>query len=259
MSFAEPLSESSHSPPQYARFVRRFRGIIIDWALSVFVIFGALIVSSATRSDEISRVVGVAVVIILVMYEPVMVSMTGGTIGHYLANLRVVDDARHGNVSFLKACARFVIKGVLGWYSFIVMAATRRNQALHDKLTRSTVQIRDAAKANPDHYILERAELSSPNMPSRTRRCVVIIAYLFLAFVLFVILFFSAVAVDALSEQCFYYDRCSKVENLVSIGIGLVWLAASACVVVFGWRGKLAGARLRKSAETETSSERRVG
>jgi hypothetical protein len=31
------------------------------------------------------------------------VSLVGGTIGHNLSNLRVVDDRSHGNVSFLRA------------------------------------------------------------------------------------------------------------------------------------------------------------
>ena len=32
---------------------------------------------------------------------------------------------------------------MLGLYSFVILAATRRNQAIHDLLTKSTVQIRD--------------------------------------------------------------------------------------------------------------------
>ena len=97
----------------------------------------------------------------VLLYEPVLVSFTGGTVGHHLTNLRVVDD-RGGNVSFLKACARMVVKDLLGWCSFVILMATSRNQAIHDLVTRSTVQIRDLAKAlpRPIHHGAQGARVS---------------------------------------------------------------------------------------------------
>src|SRR5258707_8979987 len=155
--------------PRYARFPRRLRGIIIDWILAMVLLFGALFVAASVGSDHVSRTLGILVVVVLILYEPVLVSLTGGTLGHYFTNLRVVDERDQGNVSFLKALARFALKSLLGWYSFIVIAATRRNQAMHDLLTRSTVQIRDPAKARPNDYITERADFQSPDMPSTPR------------------------------------------------------------------------------------------
>jgi uncharacterized RDD family membrane protein YckC len=149
---------------RYARFSRRLRGIMLDWIITLGVIAGALLVAASARNDDVSRVLGFVVVTALLLYEPVLVSFTGGTLGHYFTNLRVVDD-RGGNVSFLKACARVVIKGLLGWYSFVVLAATRRNQAIHDLITRSTVQIRDPAKASPGEYVTERSEPANARVP----------------------------------------------------------------------------------------------
>jgi len=71
----------------------------------------------------------------LALYEPVLVSVTGSSIGHYLSNLRVVDDRTRGNVGFLKAIARLGIKTLLGVYSFLTMAVTSHHQAVHDLLT----------------------------------------------------------------------------------------------------------------------------
>ena len=126
--------------PRYARFSRRIRGIMLDWIFAMAILFGAVLVAVSIQNDVFSRTLGFLVVITLFLYEPVLVSLTGGTLGHYFTNLRVVDDRHGGNVSFLKACARVVIKGLLGWYSFVILAATRRNQAVHDLLTRSTVR-----------------------------------------------------------------------------------------------------------------------
>ena len=166
------------SAPKYARFSRRFRGLVLDWMILMAILFGALTLTSTVRNDNFSRVLGILVIAVLLLYEPVLVSFTGSTLGHYFANLRVVDERSGGNVSFLKACARVVIKGVLGVYSFVTLAATRRNQAVHDLLTKSTVQIRDPAKALPGQYVNERNGTADTSLPSRGRRVATIFVYL---------------------------------------------------------------------------------
>jgi uncharacterized RDD family membrane protein YckC len=240
------LVDSSHSQPArplYARFSRRLRGIFIDWALTLVVIFGALMIASTMRSDDVSRMLGIIVVTVLVLYEPVLVSWTGGTIGHHLTNLRVVDEVRGGNVSFLKAAARVVLKGLLGWYSFIVMAATRRNQAIHDLLTRSTVQIRDPAKASSGQFIAERAELSQPDMPSRARRIGVILAYLLLTAVVYLAIEQMILQSGTVSMHCVETDVCTLAENVVTFALGFSVLATCVACALLGWRGMLIGAR----------------
>jgi uncharacterized RDD family membrane protein YckC len=239
-----PNAEGSLTPaPRYARFSRRLRGIMLDWIITLIVIFGAVLVAATVGSDNVSRALGILVVMALLLYEPVLVSFTGGTLGHYFSNLRVVDERSGGNVSFLKACARIVIKGVLGWYSFIVMTATRRNQAVHDLLTRSTVQIRDPAKASPYQYITERSEFSHASMPSRWRRLAVICSYLLLIFVIYLGVLAGIIAMGGLSPRCVDNNYCSPGERLASIAVSLMPLAASALCIALGWRGKLFGAR----------------
>jgi RDD family len=231
--------------PRYARFTRRLRGIVIDWIIAMIVLFGALLVATSVRSDHVARTLGILVVIVLVLYEPILVSLTGGTLGHYFTNLRVVDERDQGNVSFLKALARLALKSLLGWYSFIVMTATRRNQAVHDLLTRSTVQIRDPAKAQPYHYITERADFQSPDMPSRLRRVAVICVYLVLAFLVYALALAAAEATGALSPACTNNGNCSAAAKLLTIAWALIWLGSSAACVGLGWRGRLLGARRR--------------
>jgi hypothetical protein len=231
--------------PRYARFPRRLRGIVIDWILAMILLFSALFAVASVRSDYFSRALGILVVIVLILYEPILVSLTGSTLGHYFTNLRVVDERDQGNVSFLKALARLVLKSLLGWYSFIVMTATRRNQAIHDLLTRSTVQIRDPAKARPNDYITERGDLQSPDMPPRPRRVAVICVYLLLAVLVYGLVLAAARATGMLSPACMNNANCSEAGRLLNIAVALIWLAASAACVGLGWRGKLLGARRR--------------
>jgi uncharacterized RDD family membrane protein YckC len=234
---------AANDRPRYARFSRRARGIVIDWILAVSLIFGALLVTASARSDVLARVLGILVVTVLLLYEPVLVSLTGSTLGHYFANLRVVDERHRGNVSFGKALARMILKSLLGWYSFIVITATRRNQAVHDLLTRSTVQIRDPAKALPHHYITERTDFQAADMPSRLRRLAVICAYLLLVCLTYGTVLIAGSAAGAFSPDCIAHERCRVLDNLFIFSWGLLWLATCAACIGLGRRGKLFGAR----------------
>ena len=80
--------------------------------------------------------------------------------------MRVVDDRTGGNVHFLKAVARLIIKTLLGWLSFLAMATTRRHQALHDLWTESTVQIREVERAERHHYAEARSQQHEGNAVS---------------------------------------------------------------------------------------------
>src|SRR4051812_17304964 len=88
------------SNPRYARFSRRLRGIMLDCIITLTVIAIALLAAALMRNDDFSRVLGWVVVVLLLLYEPVLVSATGGTLGHHFSNLRVVDDHAGGHVSF---------------------------------------------------------------------------------------------------------------------------------------------------------------
>ncbi|GLR89042.1 hypothetical protein GCM10007857_57550 [Bradyrhizobium iriomotense] len=227
---------------RYARFSRRLKAILLDWMLAMVLLFGAVALASNAQSDTLARILGIAVVVILVFYEPVLVSRIGGTLGHYWTNLRVVDDGG-GNLSFRKAFARFAIKSLLGWYSFLTMMATRRNQAAHDLLTHSTVQIRDLSRANPSQFITERRELEDAAMPSRVRRALVTVVYLALGGFVYVMALGALLEQGMLSSACLDRDVCSGGDRIVSVAAATVLLLALALVIGLGWRGRLPGAR----------------
>src|SRR6185295_16966385 len=97
MSVAGDASPSA-PPIAYARFSRRLRGVMIDTMLYFAALVGALFIAVATASDELNRLLGYGLVLALLLYEPLLVWLTGSTIGHFYSNLRVVDDASHGNI-----------------------------------------------------------------------------------------------------------------------------------------------------------------
>jgi len=235
--------QGSVGEPAYARFMPRLRALYIDAIIMMVVAFAVLFVAVTLRSDDIARVLGFTIVVSWLLYEPLLVSFAGGTIGHRRTNLRVVDDRTHGNVGLLKSFARTIIKAALGWVSFVTMLTTRRSQAMHDLLTRSTVQVRDLASAGPKLYVHERQDFEPSVMPSRARRALVIGAYVVGSFVLCLLLFMLLIQNGFVSAKCISTDQCSQRDDMMMGGPLIVWLIACVLSVGLGWRGRLIGCR----------------
>jgi hypothetical protein len=71
-----PDAEVSVTPaPRYARFSRRLRGMMLDWVITLIVIFGAVLAAVTVRSDNFSRALGILVLVALLLYEPVLASV----------------------------------------------------------------------------------------------------------------------------------------------------------------------------------------
>lgn len=74
---------------------------------------------------------------VLLLYEPVLVSRRGQTIGHKIMGFRIIDSVTRTNVSFSKSLWRFVLKSVLGIFSLVGALFERRQQFLHDRIAGS--------------------------------------------------------------------------------------------------------------------------
>src|SRR3954471_20861573 len=108
----------------YARVNQRVKAMIIDY----FIVLGtgvllAVIGSHIAGAGPVAFVLAAA---FFLLYDPLMVWRTSGTVGHHLLNLRVVSDKTGGNPSLLAALVRNVSKGVLGVVSLLAMAGSER-------------------------------------------------------------------------------------------------------------------------------------
>ena len=130
------------------------------------------------------------------------------------------------------------------------MVTTRRHQAVHDLLTRSTVQIRDLAKARPHHYRTEATELSRSGLPSRTRRVIITAVYLIGCFIVFNGAIIGANLGRLLSDDCLYSGFCTLSENVGLVAASGGWLVVCVLCLGLGWRGRLPGARIRAADST---------
>jgi uncharacterized RDD family membrane protein YckC len=145
----------------YARIWPRVKALLIDgFILSGVFVAAALIGSSFAGSGAAAFLVWFS---FWTLYDPVMVSRTGGTVGHHLQNLKVVSDRTGGRPSLLSAFIRNVLKTILGILSLLAMAGSSRQKALHDLLAGTTVQARDVALARLRDFrkVRRRPETSS--------------------------------------------------------------------------------------------------
>jgi uncharacterized RDD family membrane protein YckC len=227
--------------PLYATFPRRVRALVLDsfvlMAALVVVVFLAASVQFG-QSARLSLFVGFIAAVIL--YEPVAVSYWGRTIGQRLCNLRVVAPTPSERLPFWKAFLRWLLKGFTGLASFATMGATQRNQAFHDLPFHTTVQIADPAKARPRDFILERTVEIPGDLPSRWRRAFIIGGYWIL-----LILMLSLATLSVASQGCIDGGPCERAERQMLIWISTAWLAACIAAALFGWQGRLLGARRR--------------
>ena len=228
-------------PRLYARFSRRFQALVVDSVLYATSLISFVVVTELVRGARTSTALaGIAWLAFALFYEPLLVSRRGGTVGHAVANIRVVDARAGGNPGFVRALGRFWLKGVVGLLAFIFMGTTRRHQGLHDLAFGTTVEIRDASRATAYDYVEERAPDPTRVPAAMWRRVVVILVYSSACLVGYGLVLYLTE-----SPECFDDTLCSAAERVWEFIVGLAWLGTQAACIVLGWNGRLVGARSR--------------
>jgi uncharacterized RDD family membrane protein YckC len=147
MESEAPASPAPGAPEVvlYARVWPRVKAILVDWFILVAAFLVAALVGAHVEGAGAAAFV--TWLAIWFLYDPLLVSLTGGTVGHHLLNLRVVADGTGGRPSLPAAFVRNVAKTFFGVVSLLAMAASSRSKSLHDWIARTTVQARDAGGA----------------------------------------------------------------------------------------------------------------
>ena len=224
----------------YPRLIKRVRAVLIDSVLVPVSVFGTLILGDALG---VSHPFGKAMLLLAPIFilEPGLVAFTGGTIGHHLQGIRVTSVDGLRNINIFAATARFIVKVVLGWLSFIVVLTTSKHQAVHDLVARSIVIHKDATRL-PDFEVLAERTLDSDTYiyPPAWRRVAVITAYAVAATIVFGIASTVVSSADCLNAQ-----RCTTLDKLFEIVLSICWIVGLGWLTVRGWSGMLYGCRRR--------------
>ena len=222
---------------RYPRFSRRVAAVVVD-SMIYMVLFIALAVALG-RVDMHGGIKVAVMVAVYIILEPVLVSITGGTLGQHWRGLRVQHAETGGFLSLPRAVLRFIVKSILGLYSLLLILLTKRHQAVHDMVSGSVVVLRDPDTFEQADALEERdTHEHGYDYPSVLARLACIIAYQ-LAWLVIVAIMLYAV----LTESCLFYENCSQVDNTANLVVSLIWFAVFGAIIVFGWRGRLWGAR----------------
>lgn len=166
------------TPHYYARVPSRLRASLIDGAIYATSPALLLLASSFTDgSPEAARTLVIGWMVSALLYEPFLVSVRGATIGHRAANIRIVDARTGGNPPFWRAFIRFIVKSVLGIFSFALVTTTVRHQAAHDLVAGTTVEINELWRVRPGSYLQDRVVDPRAVPASWPRRIAVTLGY----------------------------------------------------------------------------------
>jgi len=119
--------------------IRRIQAIFIDIGILILVFFIATYLTILI--GEIPSWAKIAILIFMIyLYDPLLVSVFGGTIGHQMMNMKVKKyNNPNKNIWIGAAVLRYFIKGLLGWLSFITITFNKRKRSLHDMASGSIV------------------------------------------------------------------------------------------------------------------------
>ena len=123
----------------YSGVAVRVKALVADYV----VILGFMIIVTYTFSifehvPDNARII--AFVLIFFLYDPIFVSVFGGTIGHMMFGIRVKREKNHQkNILFPVAIVRFIVKILLGWISLVTISGNEKKQAIHDSFVGSVV------------------------------------------------------------------------------------------------------------------------
>lgn len=229
--------DNTQYKPVFPRLLRRIRASMIDSV--VYILIFALWFYTLPYLQNFPGPARIALPIMLwLILDTLLVSTTGGTIGHHLMNIKVVDSRSLNHIGLFRATCRNILRIFLGGFSLIFIFVTKKHQALHDLVIGSNVVFKNVEKVPASERRTERLPDQNYHYPAIWRRTVLIILYLIVSYIAI------SVAITLLvSTDCIMKARCSDFDEIIQPTLGIVTLVAAAVIVINGCRGLLPGAR----------------
>lgn len=124
---------------KYPYLIDRLKASFIDGLLIISMMFGIAQIL-ALFDAPLPGIRFLSFIGLFVLYEPILVSMLGGTVGHFMIRLRVKKESNYeSKISFFSALVRVIVKILLGWVSLLTVSANEHKRALHDFASGSVV------------------------------------------------------------------------------------------------------------------------
>jgi uncharacterized RDD family membrane protein YckC len=124
---------------EYPSLLKRVKAAFIDIVAIILFMYGTSDLFSLFEQVPDSFRIS-AFIFIWILYDPIWVSLLGGTIGHRYMGIRVKKERNElKNISFPAAVFRYFVKSTLGWFSYLTMSGSQKKKALHDNAVGSVV------------------------------------------------------------------------------------------------------------------------
>lgn len=125
---------------EYTAITTRIKAVIIDTIAIIVLMYAAAEIFNVF--ENISNYIRISVFVSLfILYEPVLVSLFGATLGHFFNDIVVKQEANENkNLSFPFALIRFITKSLLGWISLLTINGNLKKKAIHDYVAQSVVR-----------------------------------------------------------------------------------------------------------------------
>lgn len=221
----------------FANYSRRIQAVLLDGIIILVILVSLIIFVSHI---ELSQPIKICLFVFAgVLFEPVLVSIIGASLGHHYKGLRVEKDGCGKNLNILEAMFRFFVKSTLGIFSLVFFLTTKRHKALHDLAVNSVVVMNKTSLKKGIEGVSERVfEERGFKNASKLRRVLIIALYTFLVFILL-----GVINVILSSSECIDYNQCTSLELVIGNILGFVFIGLFFTIVYLGWHGRLWGCR----------------
>jgi uncharacterized RDD family membrane protein YckC len=132
------LSEDDLPTEEYALLIDRVQSMFIDLVFIIVMMF--VITAVLDRFGDPPDWVRIVLFFGLwAIYEP-LCTMLGCTLGQYIKKLRVRDFQHPSRrINIFRAFIRYILKTLLGWFSFLTIHASKERRAIHDHVSGSVM------------------------------------------------------------------------------------------------------------------------
>ncbi|CAH8283666.1 putative RDD family membrane protein YckC [Mariniflexile fucanivorans] len=124
----------------YAQLSTRIKAAFVDSVVLITLMYSASEILNLF--DTVPNYIRIVIFTFLfLLYEPILVSIYGATIGHFFNDIVVKSEKDETqNIIFPKAILRYILKFLLGWISFLTISGNEKKQAIHDLAAKSIVK-----------------------------------------------------------------------------------------------------------------------
>ncbi len=123
---------------EFANLPSRIKAVTIDsFLLIIFMYVFTLILDGF---ENVPDGLKVGFVLAFLVYEPIFISVYGGTIGHFYSKIEVKQEQHtNRNIPLGRAFLRYLVKLTLGWMSLLTVTTNEHKKAIHDYVGKSVV------------------------------------------------------------------------------------------------------------------------